>query len=212
MRRVLSVLATGLVVPFLVVGASTAQETKTVRGKVVKVESGSITVSVMDKDMTFTVDQSTKVIAEGGSTATRAARTEGRPGPTLDQLIKAGDGVELRYNEMDGKMHAVEIRHAAVSGAGEVRAESGSARGAIQSIASDSITVKGDAEWTFAISSKTTVVGEGVGTQARAMQREGQPLVITEFLGVGDEVEVTYSAMGDKKDASEIRVVKRAKR
>ena len=212
MRRVLSVLATGLVVPFLVVGASTAQETMSVRGKVVKVAGDSITVSVTGKEMTFTVDQSTKVIAEGGSTATRAARTEGKPGPTLDQLIKVGDGIELRYHEMAGKMHAVEIRHAAVSGTGEGRAPAGSARGTIQSIASDAITVKGDAEWTFAISAKTTVVGEGVGTQARAMKREGQPLVITEFLGVGDEVDVTFTTMGDKKEASEIRVMKRAKR
>jgi hypothetical protein len=197
--------------PVLVVGASIVQEPASVRGKVVKVTGDAITVSVMGKDMTFTLDQSTKVIAEGGSTATRTARAEGKPSPTLDQLIKAGEGVEVHYDEMDGKMHAVEIRQAAVSGAGEASPASGSARGAILSIATDSITVKGDAEWTFAITAKTRVVGEGVGTQGRIMKREGQPLVITEFLGVGDEVTVTYAAMGDKKEASEIRVTKRAK-
>jgi hypothetical protein len=212
MRRLLSVLATGLAALFLVVGVSTAQDTKSVRGKVVKVTGDAITVSVMGKDMTFTVDQSTKVIAEGGSTAVRTARAEGKPGPSVEQLIKAGEGVELRYNEMEGKMHAVEIRQSAVSDEGEVIAAPASASGAILSIATNSITIKGEAEWTFAITAKSTVVGEGVGTQARAMKREGQPLVITEFLGVGDEVTVTYVATGDKKEASEVRVTKRAKR
>lgn len=212
MRRLLSVLATALVAPLLVVGASVAQEPASVRGKVVKVASDSITVSVMGKDMTFTVDQSTRVIAEGGSTAARTARTEGKPGPTVDQLFKVGEGVELRYDTTGGKMHALEIRQSAVSGAGEEVPASDSAHGSILSIASDSITVKGEAEWTFAISAKTRVVGEGVGTQARLMKREGQPLVITEFLGVGDEVTVAYTAAGDKKEASEVRVTKRAKR
>lgn len=82
------------------------------------------------------------------------------------------------------------------------------ARGAVTAVAADSLSVKGTtAEWTFTVDNKTHVVGRGAGTKSSTLKGGGKPTVITEFVKVGDTVEVKYHDMGTTKHASTVRVV-----
>ena len=90
------------------VGTATAQPTKSVSGTVTAVGPDSVTVKVKDQDMKFAVDKTTEVIARGGSTAEHAAKAEGKTGPAISTLLKAGQSVEVKYHE--AAMHAANIR------------------------------------------------------------------------------------------------------
>ena len=82
--------------------------------------------------MKFAVDKTTEVIARGGSTAERAAKAEGKSGPALSTMLKAGQSVEVKYHE--AAMHAASIRvlpgaaPAAPAAAAAARTDDGSKR------------------------------------------------------------------------------------
>jgi len=85
-------------------GASMAA--KKAQGMVGAVAADSLTVKVSGKDMTFAVDSNTKVVAKGAST--KSAAQGGKL--TLSDSVGMGDRVTVTYHEMDGKMHASEVR------------------------------------------------------------------------------------------------------
>ncbi len=204
-RAVVFALAALLVLPL----AAGAQE-KWVRGEVTAVTGNSFTIKAADGSMTFAIDASTDIVAPGGATATKEARKFGKEGTTLDKVIKAGDMVEVHYKDAAGTMMATEIR-GGIQGAptaAEEPKKGSSARGAVTAVSDGSITVKGkDAEWTFTIDTKTSVIGRGVGTAAREAKQKGAPVTVTQLLKVGDEVTVRFSA----KHADEIRLIYSAK-
>ena len=74
--------------------AAMAQGTKSVKGSVTKVGADSITVKVGEKDMTFAVDATTKVVAPGGSRR-RGGQSEWNTGPMLTDLVKVCPYVEV---------------------------------------------------------------------------------------------------------------------
>src|SRR5437762_2151555 len=83
-----------------------ADETKTARGTVTAMTKDSFTVKVGTKDMKFSVDDQTSAVAPGGSRASAAGggRTE------ITTVVGQGDTVTLDYHDMNGSMHASEIR------------------------------------------------------------------------------------------------------
>src|SRR5262245_30214476 len=85
-------------------GASTAA--KRAQGTVGAVAADSVTVKVSGKDMTFTVDSATKVVAKGAGT--KSAASGGKM--TISDAVGMGDRVTVTYHDMDGKMHASEVR------------------------------------------------------------------------------------------------------
>ena len=190
--------------------AARAQDTKTVQGTVTAISGDSLTVKVADKTMTFKVDAKTRTTAPGGTTKTRAANTEGKAGPTLNEVVKAGQGVEVAYHEQG--MHAASVRvlpsgpPAAVDPAKQAH----SASGVVSNVTPSSLTVKGAAgESTFAIDAATTVVGTGLGTAARKAAEAGAKTPITEYVHQGDTVSVTYHESGGAKQAASVRVTKK---
>lgn len=199
-----------------------AQGTKTVRGSVAKTGPNAVTVKVGDRDMTFVVDSSTQVIARGGSTATRKAQAEGKPGTPYTDIVKAGQGVEVAYHESG--MHAASIRvlpsvpppppPAATTGqAAGAAPKTMRASGVVSAVTGSSLTIKGSGgETTFVIDSKTNVIGRGAGTKAKAMKSEGQKTTIGDFVHTGDTVNVTYKEEGGAKHASQVRVTAQAKK
>jgi hypothetical protein len=207
MKRVLVFAIAALLVLPLAAGA----QDKWVRGEVTAVTGNSFTVKTADGSLTFAIDPTTDIVAPGGATATREARKFGKEGTTLDKVIKAGDMVEVHYKDAAGKMMATEIRGGIRGGTATAAAEpakGSSARGAVTALSDSSITVKGkDAEWTFAIDTKTGVIGRGVGTAAREAKEKGAPVTVTQLLKVGDEVTVRFTA----KHADEIRLIYSAK-
>jgi hypothetical protein len=60
---------------------------------------------------------------------------------------------------------------------------------------------------TFTIDGSTKVIGKGAGTAAAAA---GGKTVVTDLVGTGDHVSVTYHAAGNALHAAEIRVTNKA--
>lgn len=201
------------------VGTASAQPTKTVSGTVTAVGPDSVTVKVKDQDMKFAVDRTTEVIARGGSTAERTAKAEGKSGPALSTMLKAGQSIEVKYHE--AAMHAASIRvlpgaapaapaaaAAPAPTAGEKeKPKSETVSGTVTSMTGTSLTVKTSAgESTFAIDAKTKIIGTGLGTKTQEAAAAGKKQVLSDVVGVGDSVSVSYHDMAGAKQASEVRV------
>ena len=201
------------------VGTASAQPTKSVSGTVTAVGPDSLTVKVNDHDMKFAVDKTTEVIARGGTTAERAAKAEGKSGPALSTMLKAGQRVEVKYHE--AAMHAASIRvlpgaapaapaaaapPAPTAGEKE-KPKSETVSGTVTSMTGTSLTVKTSAgESTFAIDAKTKIIGTGLGTKTQEAAAAGKKQVLSDVVGVGDSVSVSYHEMAGAKQASEVRV------
>jgi uncharacterized protein DUF5666 len=216
MRRIAAISAGVLLAAFVAVGTAGAQGTKTVRGTVSNTGPDAVTVQVGNRDMTFKVDSTTKVTARGGATATRTAKSEGKPGLPYTDIVKTGQGVQIEYHEKD--MHAASIRvlpsppPPPPPASEQSAAKTMSASGAVTAVSAASLTVKGSAgESTFMIDAKTRIVGTGAGTKGRAMKEAGGKPQITDFVQTGDTVSVRYREEGGTKHASEVRVTKKAK-
>ena len=83
-----------------------------------------------------------------------------------------------------------------------------SASGAVSAISADSITIKAKSgEMVFSIDAKTNITGKGLSTKNSALKKDGKPTTVTEFVHVGDGVDVKYHDMGGSKHAESIRIV-----
>ena len=83
-----------------------------------------------------------------------------------------------------------------------------SASGAVSAITADSVTIKAKSgEMVFSIDAKTNITGKGLSTKSSALKKDGKPTPITEFVHVGDAVDVKYHDMGGSKHAESIRIV-----
>lgn len=189
-----------------------AQDTKMARGTVTAMAGDSVTIKAADGDMKFSVDAKTTVVAIGAGTRAGRAAAAGQPGPTLSEVIKVGQAVEVSYTGMGGSMHATRIR-AVASASGGTPANTGSRNGTVTSISLTSITISGSAgggaraTTTFAVDPDTKVIARGAGTAAAAA---GGRTPITDIVGNGDTVSVSYHAVGEMLHASEVRVTVKA--
>ena len=73
------------------------------KGTVSAVAADTITVKVSGKDMTFSVDAKTNVVAKGAGTATKEAKKEGMKGAKFADIVKVGDEVDVAYKDVSGK-------------------------------------------------------------------------------------------------------------
>jgi hypothetical protein len=215
MKYVPVVLAGALALAVAAAPVRAADETKTAKGTVTAVAGDTVTLKVMDKNMVFKVDKDTDVIARGGTTATKQAQKLGMEGAKLSDVVKVGDGVEIHYKDVGGVMTATQIRGGVSVGAGSVEEPKPAgkvATGKVIAVAGNSITVNSAGkDWTFPVDAKTRIEGVGASTKMRELEKLGKTPVLTEFVGVGDEVSVDYQEMAGAMHVSEIRVIKRVK-
>lgn len=196
-----------------------AQPTKSARGTVTAVAGDMLTVRVGTNEMKFTVDAKTNIITEGGTTASRAAEAKGKAGPTLTEIVKVGQAVEVRYHEMGATLHAAEVRRVGSAGAGggstsdqRDQEKRQTASGTVESITATQLTITGSGgggstfKQSYVLDSSTRVVGEGVGTAAA---KAGGKIVLTDHVGKGDRVTVQYRAVGTALHADEIRITQK---
>ena len=194
-----------------------AQETKSARGTVTALSGDSITVKAGDREMKFAVDSKTVLTATGAGTADRKAEAAGKPGPRLSDFVKAGDAVEVSYQETGTTMRASNIRRVASPGSGggstsEARAES--SNGTVDSISGTTLAISGSSgsgasfKQSFTIDATTRVIAEGASTAAAT---QGGKVSIGNFVGVGDQVSVTYRKTGATLHADEVRVTRKKK-
>ena len=81
-----------------------AGKTMSASGTVKSVSGTSLVVSSGGKDMTFSVDGSTKFVGKGLGTKAKA-------GPiTATDAVHEGDHVSVSYHDMGGTMHAANVR------------------------------------------------------------------------------------------------------
>ena len=184
-----------------------AQDTKMARGTATIVVDDSLTVKTPEGDRKFVVDSKTTVEAVGAGTRTRRAQAAGQAGPKLTEILKVGQPVAVNYTESSGTLRAVSIRAISgfgASGAGEAAAAK-TMSGTVKSISAASMTIAGSggASSTFTIDGTTKVVARGAGTAAAAA---GGKTAITEMVGTGDTVSVTYHQAGSVLHAAEVRV------
>jgi hypothetical protein len=124
-------------------------------------------------------------------------------GAKMSDIIKVGQAVLVSYHDMGGTLHAASIR--AVSSPGPKPATSST--GTVQSVSATSMTITGSsgsgAKFTqsFAIDGNTKVVGKGAGTATK-----GGKVTITDLVGSGDHVSVSFHDMGGSLQASTVTV------
>jgi hypothetical protein len=162
--------------------------------------------------MIFAVDAKTEITARGATTKTQAAQAAGKAGTTISALLKVGDGVEVRYSNVDGKMLASSIRANQPVGAGGISSSKPVAmttEGIVTAVTMSSLAIKsGDRAMTFVIDKATDVTARGASTLQRQKQAEGaKGLIITEIVRVGDTVTVSYHDMEGKMHAATVRVM-----
>lgn len=205
---------------FLIVGwlaPHAVAQTKTATGTITAMVGDSITVKSGDREMKFTVDAKTVLTASGAGTAERQAASGAKPAPRLTDFLKTGDAVEVNYSEAGGSMRASNIRRVASAGAGggatsEARAET--ANGTVESITGTTLSITGAGgggssfKQSFTVDASTKIIALGAGTAASG---KGGQVVLTDFVGVGDQVTVSYTKTGATLHANEVRVRARKK-
>jgi hypothetical protein len=91
--------------PTVAAQAQGKAKTMTASGTVKAVSGNSLTVTAAGgKEMTFTVDSSTKFVGKGLGTKSK----EGNATPT--DAVAMGDKVSVTYHDMGGTMHAANVR------------------------------------------------------------------------------------------------------
>ena len=217
MRKLTTCVAFALVA-LLAFAPVTSAQTKYVRGTVVSVAGDTFVVKAGGKDMTFKVDKATELTARGAGTAQRKAEAAGAPGVKFADFVKPGVGVEVHYKDVGGTLVATDVHSGlpptegtAPAGTESSEATGGSVRGALSAISPASVTVKsGDQELVFTVDSKTSVVGQGLGTITRQFKEQGKAPTIPDLLQVNDQVVVYFKEAAGAKRASEIRVIAKA--
>jgi hypothetical protein len=83
--------------------AQAKAKTMNATGTVKAVTGNSLTVTSAGKDMTFTIDNSTKFVGKGLGTKAKA-------GPvTATDAVAMGDKVRVTYHDMGGTLHAANV-------------------------------------------------------------------------------------------------------
>ena len=86
------------------------------------------------------------------------------------------------------------------------------AEGTVSAASPSTLTVKGKGteEWMFTIDKDTEVTARGATHKSLALKAEGKATMLTDFVKIGDVVNVTYHDMGKMKHAAQINVTKPA--
>jgi hypothetical protein len=185
-----------------------AGDAKVARGTIASMTGQSVTVTVGNRDMTFRIDEKTRVEARGGSTKMARAAIGGKPGIHIDEILKTGQSVAVTYNDKSGALQATEIK--AIPKAGAAKAAELRSNGVVKAIGSDWITISGKSgggasfEQTLKIDAKTTVLAKGAST---AVAAKGGRAPFADLVKGGDHVSVSYRQMADGLVASDLRVV-----
>jgi Domain of unknown function (DUF5666) len=190
-----------------------AQETRSARGTVTAISGDSITVKAAERELKFTVDSKTQLTASGAGTADRKAEAAGKPGVRVTDFVKTGDAVEVTYQETGSTMRASNIRRVSSAGGGSTSGErTETANGTVDSISGTTLVISGQTgggsfKQTFAVDGATQVIAVGASTAAAA---KGGKVSLTDFVGIGDQVTVSYRKAGSGLHADEVRVRSKA--
>jgi hypothetical protein len=98
---------------------------------------------------------------------------------------------------------------ALVSGVALAGGDTKTATGTVESVMTDSLTLKdNDQKWDFVVNESTVVVAAGAGTLTKEAETMGRKTMITDFLSKGQQVTVEYHEMGGKLHATKVEFPK----
>jgi hypothetical protein len=215
MREVARVLfiVVALLALSLAVGAQAPE--KWARGTITAVGTDTVTLEVKGQPMTFKVAPTTDVVARGAGTKARETKATSGRKPTVAEVLKVGEHVEVRYTEAEGVMTAALIRGGVsatdMTSDEAAKGTSSKAEGIVTSVTSTSIGIKSadGTEATFTADEKIRVVGRGLGTMSREKGAMGAKLTLTDAVAVGDTVSIAYKETGGAKQATTVTLVKK---
>jgi hypothetical protein len=209
--RVVGMPLVAVVVLGLAVGVRSAgAQTREARGNVVAVSDSSLTVKAGAADLTFVVSADTNVEAPGAGHKTRTARAAGGSGISITEFVKTGKPVLVTYRETNGRNQAVSVRPISAAGSADAPKSDAAkiASGKVTSITASALTVNRDGhDVTFAVDAATKVSAQGAGRASRAA---GGRIPITDLVGKGDTVSVSYRDAGGTMNATQVRITVKA--
>lgn len=83
--------------------------TKVASGTVKAVSQDSLTIMQGAQEFQFAVTSETQVVGKGAGTKTRTAK-EGGKSLAITDFVKENQRVMVRYRDVEGKLHAAEVR------------------------------------------------------------------------------------------------------
>ena len=174
-------------------------QTKEARGSVTALTTTTMTVKVGAQDMTFYIDGDTHLEVRRAAKQIQGLQPNAKP--RVNDFFEVGNPVLVRYQEDNGRNHALDIERVGSAGSAN---PSKLAEGKVTSVSASHLTVAADGrDMTFAITGDTDVLVKGA-TKATKAAGGGTPL--TTFVHSGDMVSVSYKDAAGTTTASEIRV------
>ena len=90
-------------------------------------------------------------------------------------------------------------------------AKAKTAQGKVTAASGDSLTIaKGSESMTFMVDNTTKVIGKGLTTKTNEKAAAGEKMTLSDTVGNGDMVTVTYHEMDGKMHASMVKVTQKA--
>ncbi len=180
--------------------APVSAQTREARGTVTAVTDSTMSVKAGAAELTFYIDGDTHLEVRKAARDVVAAQPS-RNRPRVNDFFEAGVPVLVRYRDVNGRNHALNIER--VGSAGGPR-ETAVAEGKVTSVSASQMTIEsGERAFTFAITGDTDVLARGA---SRATKAAGKGTPLTIFVRSGDLVSVTYKKAAGAITASEIRV------
>jgi uncharacterized protein DUF5666 len=183
-------------------------QTKEARGAVTAISNSSMTVAVGKENMTFIIDQGTKVEVKAAAKKTREAKSTDSAGIPITEYIKTGNPVLVRYREeKKGEYHALSVRPVSSGKTSSSRSPDSDvkvASGTVKEVTASQLTLASEGQdLIFAINRDTDVLTRDASKTTKAA---GGTTKISDFIQRGDNVSVTYLSAGNALTASQVRV------
>lgn len=204
-RSRLVMLAVGITVVVLGSTAQAGAQSKEARGTVSAVAERSVTVKVGAQELTFFVDSGTHLEVRSADKEFQQAKPP-TARPRVNDFFAPGNVVLVRYQDENGRHHALDIQRVGSPGAGggSISEPARIANGKVKAVTASQLTLDDNGrESVFAITRETGVLKKGA---TRATKAAGGSTTITTFVHPGDSVSISYHESGGSATASEVRV------
>jgi hypothetical protein len=198
-------LAVGITVAVLGSTGQAGAQTKEARGTVSGVAEQSVTVKVGAQELTFFVDRETRLEVRSADKEFQQAKAP-TARPRVNDYFAPGNIVLVRYEDVSGRHHALDIQRASTTGAGggSISEPARIAAGKVKAITASQLTLEANGGASvFAITGDTGVLKKGA---TKATKAAGGSTPITTFVRPGDSVSISYSDRAGVATASEVRV------
>lgn len=198
-------LAVGTIVAVLGTIGQAGAQTKEARGTISAVAARSVTVKVGAEELTFFVDHETHLEVRRAAKDLQQAKAPAAE-PNVNDYFEPGNVVLVRFQDVSGRHHALDIQRVGSTGAGggSISEPARIAEGKVKAITSSQLTLDANGrESIFAITHDTDVLKKGATAATKAA---GGVTPITTFVHTGDSVSISYSESAGRATASEVRV------